>query len=73
MEHEAMYGYPHLRRPDLSAIRVRVSESQLEAYQRQFPALTRAQILDTMIAKGPWRNTVEAELRRMSREAACAT
>ncbi|HZZ94299.1 MAG TPA: hypothetical protein VFE23_17190 [Usitatibacter sp.] len=64
-----MYGYAYPRRPELAAIRVRVSESQLQEYRRLFPALSRARILDTMIAKGPLRETVESELRRMSREA----
>ena len=64
-----MYGYAYPRKPDLAAIRVRVSESQVEQYRRLFPSLSRSRILDTMIAKGPWRVPVEAELRRMAREA----
>lgn len=67
-----MYGYGYPRRPELAAIRVRVSESQLEDYRRLFPSLSRACILDTMIAKGPWRAAVEAELRRMAHEAVCS-
>lgn len=67
-----MYGYAYPRKPDLGALRVRVSESQVEQYRRLFPSLARARILDTMIAKGPWRAPVEAELRRMAREAALA-
>jgi hypothetical protein len=63
-----MYGYAYPRKPDLAAIRVRVSESQVEEYRRLFPSLSRARILDAMIAKGPWRAPVEAELRRMARE-----
>ena len=67
-----MYGYAYPRKPDLAAMRVRVSESQVEQYRRLFPSLSRARILDAMIAKGPWREPVEAELRRMARETACA-
>ena len=66
-----MYGYAYPRKPDVAAMRVRVSESQVEHYRRLFPMLSRARILDTMIAKGPWREPVEAELRRMAREVAC--
>jgi hypothetical protein len=66
-----MYGYAYPRKPELAALRVRVSESQLEEYRRLYPALSRARILDTMIAKGPWRAAVEAELKRMAREATC--
>jgi hypothetical protein len=65
-----MYGYAFPRRPDLAAIRVRVSESEISEYRRRFPSLSRARILDTMIARGPWRSAVEAELKRMAREAA---
>jgi hypothetical protein len=65
-----MYGYAYPRKPDLAAVRVRVSESQVEEYRRLFPSLSRSRILDTMIARGPWRAPVEAELRRMAREAA---
>ena len=64
-----MSGYAYPRKPDLAAIRVRVSESQVEEYRRQFPSLSRSRILDAMIAKGPWRAPVEAELRRMARAA----
>jgi hypothetical protein len=64
-----MYGYAYPRKPDLAALRVRVSESQVEEYRRLFPSLSRARILDAMIGKGPWRAPVEAELRRMAREA----
>ena len=64
-----MYGYAYPRKPDLAAIRVRVSESQVEEYRRLFPSLSRSRILDTMIAKGPWRTSVETELRRLAREA----
>ena len=63
-----MYGYAYPRKPDLAAIRVRVSESQVQEYRRLFPSLSRSRILDTLIAKGPWRACVEAELRRLSRE-----
>ena len=65
-----MYGYAYPRKPDLAAVRVRVSESEVQEYRRRFPSLSRSRILDTMIAKGPWREVVEAELRRMAREAA---
>lgn len=67
-----MYGYAYPRKPDLAAIRVRVSESQVDEYRRLFPSLSRSRILDTMIAKGPWRAPIEAELRRMAREAVLA-
>jgi hypothetical protein len=65
-----MYGYAYPRKPELGAIRVRVSESQIDSYRRLYPMLSRASILDIMIEKGPWREPVEAELRRMAR-AAC--
>ena len=67
-----MYGYAYPRKPDLAAIRVRVSESQVEEYRRLYPSLSRSRILDAMIVKGPWRAPVEAELRRMARESALA-
>jgi hypothetical protein len=65
-----MYGYAYPRKPELGALRVRVSESQIKEYQRTFPRLSREVIFETMVSKGPWRNTVEAELRRLSAEAA---
>jgi len=65
-----MYGYAYPRKPELGAIRVRISESEIDAYRRRFPRLTRARILDAMIAKGPWRESVEAELKRIAREPA---
>jgi hypothetical protein len=65
-----MYGYAYPRKPDLAAMRVRVSQSQVDEYRRLFPSLSRSRILDTMIAKGPWREPVEAELRRLARELA---
>lgn len=67
-----MYGYAYPRKPELATIHVRVSESEIDAYRRRFPQLTRARILDAMIQKGPWRERVEAELKRMAREPACA-
>jgi hypothetical protein len=73
MEDKAMYGYDFPRKLELGAIRVRISQSEIDAYRRRFPRLTRARILDAMIEKGPWRESVEAELKRMARElAACA-
>jgi hypothetical protein len=67
-----MYGYASPRKPELGTIRVRISQSEIDAYRRRFPRLTRVRILDAMIAKGPWRESVEAELKRMAREPACA-
>jgi hypothetical protein len=67
-----MYGYAYPRRPDLGTIRVRISQSEIDAYRRRFPRLTRARILDAMIEKGPWRENVDAELKRAAREPACA-
>ena len=66
-----MYGYAYPRRPELGTIHVRVSESEIERYRRMYPVLSRSRILDAMIATGPWRERVEAELQRMAREAAC--
>jgi len=67
-----MYGYASPRKLELATIHVRISQSEIDAYRRRFPGLTRARILDAMIEKGPWRASVEAELKRMSREPACA-
>jgi hypothetical protein len=67
-----MYGYGYHRKPELAAIRVRICQSEIDAYRRRFPRLTRARILDAMIEKGPWRESVEAELKRIAREPACA-
>ena len=67
-----MYGYAHQRKPELATIRVRISQSEIDTYRRRFPQLTRACILDAMIQAGPWRDRVEAELKRMARELACA-
>jgi len=67
-----MYGYGFRRKPELGTIRVRISQSEIDAYRRRFPRLTRAHILDAMIEAGPWRESVEAELKRMAREPACA-
>jgi len=63
-----MYGYAYPRKPELAKIHVRVSQSEIDAYRRRFPQLPRARILDAMIQKGPWRESVEAELKRMARE-----
>jgi hypothetical protein len=71
-EEKTMYGYAYPRKPELGILRVRVSPSQLQEYQRAFPRLSRDCILDTMIAKGPLRSTVEAELRRLATEATCS-
>jgi hypothetical protein len=65
-----MYGYAYPRRPELGAIRVRVCESEINGYRRRYPQLSRARILDAMIDKGPWRASVEAELKRLAREPA---
>jgi len=67
-----MYGYAYPRKPELAEIHVRVSQSEIDTYRRRFPQLTRARILDAMIEKGPWRESVETELKRMARELAFA-
>src|SRR4051812_23292384 len=37
LEEHAMYGYAYPRKPELGAIRVRVSESQIDSYRRLYP------------------------------------
>jgi len=69
-EHHGTNGVALWRTRQCGAIRVRISESEIDAYRRRFPRLTRARILDAMIAKGPWRESVEAELKRIAREPA---
>ena len=60
------YGYNTPRRPELHAVRVMVCESEVREYQRRYPALALAQILDVMKAAGPLREAVEAALQRLA-------
>jgi uncharacterized protein YneF (UPF0154 family) len=43
-----------------------ICESQIREYLAAYPALTREQVLATMMATGPMRKDVEKELRRVA-------
>jgi hypothetical protein len=64
-----MYGYETRKRPELGSLRVMICESQIAEYMRTYPALTREQVLATMIGAGPARTAVESELQRMAAKA----
>lgn len=61
-----MYGYTPPRQPEPGATRVRVCESEVSAYVRLHPQLTRDEILAVMKSAGPMRTNVETELRNMA-------
>jgi hypothetical protein len=43
-----------------------ICESEISAYLRAFPCLTREQVLGAMIGAGPTRAAVDGELERMA-------
>jgi hypothetical protein len=61
-----VYGYTPPRQLEPGATRLRVCASEIEAYVRLHPQLTREEILRVMMSAGPLRASVEAELRRVA-------
>jgi hypothetical protein len=61
-----VYGYTPPRQPEPGALRLRVCESEVDAYARLHPQLTRDEILAVMKSAGPLRANVEGELRRIA-------
>ncbi len=57
-----MYGYESPKRPDWSAERVMIRESEVARLERAHPALTRPEVMAVMVAAGPMRRDVEAGL-----------
>jgi hypothetical protein len=61
-----VYGYTPPRQPEPGATRLRVCESEIDAYARLYPQLSRDEILAVMKSAGPLRVAVETELRRIA-------
>jgi hypothetical protein len=61
-----VYGYTSPKQLEPGATRLRVCESEVNAYVRVHPQLTREEVLSVMLAAGPMRAHVEAELQRIA-------
>ena len=61
-----MNAYKSPRRPDLRAIRVMICESEIEAFLRRFPQLSREEIFEEMSRVGPDRTKVEAAIEALA-------
>jgi hypothetical protein len=64
-----MYGYCSPKQLEPGSVRVMICESQIRQYLTTYSALTREQVLATMMAAGPMRTDVEKELRRVAQRA----
>jgi hypothetical protein len=54
--------YQSPRRPELQAIRVRICESEIQAFLQKFPQLSRDEIFEEMSKTGPDRAKVMAAI-----------
>jgi hypothetical protein len=61
-----VYGYTPPKQPEPGTTRIRVCESEVDAYSARHPQLTRDEVLAVMKSAGPMRSNVEAELKRLS-------
>ena len=52
--------------PKQDTLRVSVHEHEIQALMRQYPKLTRTEILDVISRSGPMRSAVEGALERLS-------
>jgi hypothetical protein len=61
-----VYGYTSPKQLEPGATRLRVCESEVAAYVRLHPQLTREEVLAVMMSAGPMRVNVESELQRIA-------
>ena len=61
-----MNAYKSPRRPDLRAIRVMICESEIQAFLRKFPRLSREEIFAEMSRAGPDRAKVELAIEALA-------
>jgi hypothetical protein len=61
-----VYGYTSPKQLEPGLTRLRVCESEVNAYVRVHPQLTREEVLSVMMSAGPIRANVESELERIA-------